>query len=273
MTEAIGAGIYHLRLTRHNHVGWLEFRRPPVNAFHHQMVQEVLEALREFEASNAVRVIVFASALERHFSAGADLRTFVGIGKEGMAKWCDLLRQIVHAIRTSSKPILAAIHGTAVGGGLEMTLHCDVRFAAQDARLGQPEVHINFMPPVGATQALTRLMGRTRALKYLYDGDLLSAEDALALGIVDELIPPEALRTTVQRYAETLCEKPPEALTGIRYAITHGGGLTFDEGLKVEREVVIGLAGTKNFDEGVRAFLEKRKPQWRRQQEFGRNIT
>jgi enoyl-CoA hydratase len=227
-------------------------------------VQEVVDALHAFATDPAVRVIVFASALERYFSAGAELSTFVGIGEAGMATWCDLAHQIVYAMRTSSKPILAAIHGVAVGGGLEMTLHSDVRFAAQDAKLGQPEVHLNFIPPVGATQALARLLGRTRALKYLYDGALLSAEAAFALGLVDELTPPDALRETVQRYAETLCEKPPEALAGIRQAIIHGGGLSFDEGLRVERTVAIGLAGTENFAEGVRAFLEKRKPQWRR---------
>ncbi len=264
MAETIGSGMNHLRLTLHNHVAWLEFNRPPLNAFHHQMVQEVVDALRELEANSSVRVVVFASALERHFSAGAELSTFEGIGAEGMATWCDLVHQIVFAIRSSSKPILAAIHGVAVGGGLEMTLHCDVRFAAQDARFGQPEVNINFIPPVGATQALVRLMGRPRALKYLYDGELLNTEAALSLGIVDELVAPTALRETVQRYAETLCEKPPEALAGIRQAVIQGGGLSFDEGLSLERNVAIKLASMENFNEGIRAFLEKRKPQWKR---------
>jgi enoyl-CoA hydratase/carnithine racemase len=226
------------------------------------MVQEVVNALHEFEANRSVRVIVLASALERYFSAGAELSTFVGIGKAGMATWCDLVHQIVYALRASSKPILAAIHGVAVGGGLEMTLHSDVRFAAQDARLGQPEVNLNFIPPVGATQALARLLGRTRALKYLYDGALLSAEAAFTLGLVDELTPPNALRETVQHHAETLCEKPPEALAAIRHAVIHGGGRSFSEGLSIERNVAIKLAGTANFAEGVRAFLEKRKPQW-----------
>ena len=264
MTEASQAEMHHLRLTIHHHVGWLEFNRPPVNAFHQQMVQEVVDALHAFEANRSIRVIVFASALERYFSAGAELSTFVGIGEAGMATWCDLVHQIVYAMRTARKPILAAIHGVAVGGGLEMTLHSDVRFAAQDAQLGQPEVNLNFIPPVGATQALARVLGRTRALKYLYDGALLSAEAAFTLGLVDELTPPNALRETVQRYAETLCEKPPEALAGIRHAVTYGGGLSFSEGLSVERNVAIELAGTENFEEGVRAFLEKRKPQWRR---------
>lgn len=264
MAEAIEAGMHHIRLTLHNHVAWLEFNRPPLNAFHQPMVQEVLDALHLCEANRAVRVIVLASALERYFSAGAELRTFVDIGEAGMAAWCDLVHQIVAAMRTSSKPLLAAIHGTAVGGGLEMTLHCDIRFAAQDARLGQPEVQLNFIPPVGATQALARLIGRPRALRYLYDGQLVSAQEALELGLVDELTSPQTLRDTVQRYAETLCEKPPEALAGIRRAILAADGLSFDEGLAVERHVAVGLAGTANFAEGVRAFLEKRQPRWQR---------
>jgi enoyl-CoA hydratase/carnithine racemase len=130
MTEASQAEMPHLRLTVHPHVGWLECNRPPVNAFHQQMGQEVVDALHEFEAHRSVRVIVFASALARYFSAGAELRTFVGMGKAGMATWCHLVHHIVYAMRTSRKPILAAIHGVAVGGGLEMTLPSDVRFAA-----------------------------------------------------------------------------------------------------------------------------------------------
>lgn len=166
-----------------NHVGWLEFNRPKINAFHPEMVQEVLESLQQFETDASVRVVVLASVLDIHFSAGTELNTLIDIGEDGMAELCGMLYDIVYPIRQSKKPMLAAIHGLAVGGGLEMTLHCDLRFAAQDARLGQPEVNINFIPPIGATQALVRLIGQPRALKYLYDGKLLSAEEAFALGL------------------------------------------------------------------------------------------
>ncbi len=254
----------HIRSSVKNHVGWLEFDRPNVNAFHSEMVQEVIDTLRNFEADVSVRVIVLASALDKHFSAGAELSTFVDIGEEGMAELCDLLHEIVYCIRNSKKPMLAAIHGIAVGGGLEMTLHCDVRFAAEDTRLGQPEVNINFIPPVGATQALARLIGRPRALKYLFDGKLLDAEEALAIGLIDEVVRAEDLRSRVQSYAESLCEKPPEALASIRRSIIEGGGLCFDEGLQLEREEVINLSGSENFKDGVRAFIEKREPVWRR---------
>ena len=130
--------------------------------------------------------------------------------------------------------------------------------------MGQPEININFIPPVGATQALVRLIGRPAALRYLYDGALLDAEQALAIGLVDELVEADDLRPTVQGYALTLAAKPPEALAAIRRSITEGGGLTFDDGLNLERSLAVGLAGTANFDEGVDAFLAKRTPNWQR---------
>ena len=160
--------------------------------------------------------------------------------------------------------MLAAIDGVAVGGGLEMTLHCDVRFAATTARLGQPEININFIPPVGATQALVRLIGRPAALRFLYGGELVDAAGALRLGLVDEVVEPDQLRPAVQAYGETLAAKPPEALAAIRRTITEGGGLTFDDGLALEARLAAELAGTANFTEGIAAFLAKRPPEWRR---------
>lgn len=253
-----------VRTTITDHVGWLEFDRGPVNAFERTMVEQVADALDGFEANREVRVVVLASALDRYFSAGADLTAFRGIGEDGMDEWCALVHGIVARLRGSSKPLLAAIHGIAVGGGLEMTLHCDVRFAAHDARLGQPEININFIPPVGATQALVRLIGRPRALRYLYDGALLDASEALGIGLVDELVEPDHLRAAVHAYACTLAAKPPEALMAIRRSITAGGDERFEDGLSLERRLAVGLAGTANFDEGVRAFLDKRPPRWHR---------
>ena len=143
-----------------------------------------------------------------------------------------------------------------------MVLHCDIRFAASNARLGQPEINIGYIPPVGATQALVRLIGRSRALKYLYDGALVSADEALAMGLVDLIYPSEQLQEEVQAYAESLAQKPADALAAIRRTITEGGGMSFDDGLKLEFETAVNLAGSKDFSEGTRAFLEKREPKW-----------
>jgi enoyl-CoA hydratase len=252
----------YLCVRTEEHVGWLEYNHPPINAFNWEMLREVPTALQVLLDDPQVRVIVFASALEKYFSVGADLRVFDGIAEQGMAEWISICHGLVAKMRKANKPLLAAIHGTAAGGGLEMVLHCDIRFAATDARLGQPEINIGFIPPVGTTQALARLLGRPRALRYLYEGTLVSADEALKMGLVDLIYPPDRMRKEVQTYAASLAQKPTETLAAIRQTITQGGALSFDEGLKIEYESAVKLASTKNFSEGIRAFLEKRKPNW-----------
>jgi len=245
-----------------NSVAWIQFNRAPVNAIDWPMLHLVRQRFDQAIAEPKCRVIVLASAMPKYFSAGADLAAFRNIGRERMRQWASDCHDLVRIMRNSPKPLLAAINGTAVGGGLEMTLHCDLRFAASNARLGQPEIAISFIPPVGATQALARLIGRPRAIRYLYDGKLVEAKDALDWGLVDELVAPEELHARVQSYAEELAAKPAPALAAIRRTITLGGSVTFEDGLKLELETAGDLAATKHFEEGVEAFLAKRKPNW-----------
>ena len=252
----------YLKVRIDDRVGWLEYNYPPINAFNWDMLREVPAALQALLDEPQVRVVVFASAIENYFSVGADLKIFDGIGSTGMADWVSICHGLVNKMRSSQKPLLAAIHGTAAGGGLEMVLHCDIRFAAADARLGQPEINIGFIPPVGTTQALARLLGRSRAIRYLYEGTMVSAKEAFSMGLVDIIYPPEQLREKVRQYAETLAQKPAEALAAIRRTITEGGALSFEDGLKIEYESAVKLADTKDFSEGISAFLEKRKPEW-----------
>ena len=243
-------------------VGWLEQNRPPRNAYNWEMLRELPVVLDDLITDDGVRVIVFASALERYFAVGADIPTFDGIGADGMRDWVALCHDVAHQMRGAPKPLLAALHGTAVGGGVELSLHCDIRFAARDARLGQPEIAIAFIPPVGATQALARLLGRPAALKLLYDGALLSAEEARVIGLVDVVCEPAELRAEVQDYAAGLAAKPAGTLAAIRRCINIGGSSTFDDGLAIERDAAVRLAGSDDFREGVRAFLAKRSPVW-----------
>ena len=190
----------YLNITIENRVGWIKYNRPPINAFNWEMLREVPTALEEMLQNQDVRVIVFASAIEKYFSTGADLKVFEGIGKNGMEEWVSICHGLVSLMRTSPKPLLASIRGVATGGGLEMTLHCDIRFAANDARLGQPEINIGFIPPVGATQALARLIGRPAALRYLYEGTLVNAEEALKMGLVDVIYPPDRIYRPQEKF-------------------------------------------------------------------------
>jgi enoyl-CoA hydratase len=244
-------------------VGWIEYNHPPRNAFTLEMLRELPRALDSHLGDPAVRVIVIGSAVDGYFSVGADLRVFQGMTCEAMGEWARTSHGTVMQMRRARKPLLAAIHGTAVGGGLEFVLNCDVRFAAADARLGQPEIHIAFIPPAGATQALPRLLGRSRALRFLYEGNLVSAPEALAMGLVDFVVPPERLHGEAEAYAAALARKPAEALAAIRHCVTQGVAGPYEEGLGLEREAASRLAGTPDFAEGVRAFLEKRPPRWR----------
>lgn len=251
-----------LKVHRADGVGWLEFHRLPRNAFNWEMLREMPVALEELLTAADVRVIVIASAIDRYFSTGADLTVFQGMTQEGVASWVETCHSLVRQMRAAQKPLLAAIHGTAVGGGLEIVLHCDVRFAGHDAELGQPEVNIGFIPPVGGTQGLARLLGRPRALRLLYEGGLISAQEALDIGLVDLVVPAGDLRARVRDYALALARKPALTLAAIRRCVTEGLEASFEEGLQIELEAAVELGGHRNFAEGVNAFLAKRAPTW-----------
>jgi len=251
-----------IRLSVVARVAWIEFNRAPINAVNREMVEEVREAIVAALADPEIRVLVIASAINNYFSAGADLRVLKGMKAGDMRSWVLLCHEIARLLRSSPKPLLAAINGTVVGGGLEMALHCDLRFAASDAKLGQPEIRIAFIPPIATTQTLVRLLGRPKAIRYLYEGRLLDARQALGWGLVDEVVKPNDLGHRVQQYAEDLTTKPAAALAAIRGTTTLGGGMTFEDGMALELEAASELADSADFAEGVDAFLSKRPPQW-----------
>src|ERR1700722_655817 len=251
-----------IRLRTDTRVAWIEFNRAPVNAFNRSMMKEVRTAIATATTDPEVRVVVLASAIDGYFSAGADLHVFEGMKGGDMRGWVSMCHEIARLLRSSSKPLLAAINGTAVGGGLEMALHCDLRFAGSNAKLGQPEIRIAFIPPIATTQTLVRLLGRPKAIRYLYEGRLLDALQAQGWGLVDEVAESDDLRPQVQHYAEDLATKPAAALAAIRRTITLGGGMSFEDGMALELETATALADTADFAEGVDAFLNKRAPQW-----------
>lgn len=246
-----------LRVERRGPVGWLLYARAPRNAWTWEMLDAHVGTLEALAADETVRVIVLASALPRHFSVGADLAVFDGIDAAGMKEWVARCHRCARLIRAAPKPVLAAINGTAVGGGLEFTYHADLRFAAADARLGQPEIGIGFIPPCGATVALARLIGRPAALRYLYDGALHGAEAAAAMGLVDAVVEPGRLHDAVQDYALALAGKPASGLAAIRRSVSEAEWRSFDDALAVEMEAAARLAETDAFRDGVRAFLAR----------------
>ena len=251
-----------INLSVKNGVGWYRFNRAPRNSVDWDMLYELVPAFHSLLKNEDVSVIVLASAIPGYFSTGADLSTFENIDGGHMKAWVDETHKLANLIRSSEKPVLAAIEGIAVGGGLEMSLHADLRFATSKTQLGQPEINIAFIPPVAGTQGLVRLVGRSQAFKILYGGETLSAEEALSTGLVDFVFSEEQLENEVQRYGEMLAAKPANALAAIRRCLVEGGAVSFSEGLEIEEAEAVALADHPNFREGVKAFLSKRKPNW-----------
>lgn len=243
-------------------VGWLRFDRPPVNAFDRAMLDETLAGVETLLADDGVRVIALGSTNPKYYSAGADLETFRAIPPEGMRDWISVCHRLAGLLRSGPKPVLACLRGVAVGGGLEMALHADRRFAARDARLGQPEINIAFIPPVAGTQALVRLVGRSAAFRMLAAGTLMDAGQALEIGLVDEVHDAADVEAATQAFGETLAARPPNALAAIRRCLADGGDASWADGIAIEAREAASLAEHPNFREGLSAFLERRKPRW-----------
>jgi enoyl-CoA hydratase/carnithine racemase len=243
-------------------VGWMELARPPMNLFDDEMCDGLHGALGRLLDDPEVGAVVLASALDRYFSAGGDLRFFRGLDAEGFRRYQEHWRQVTVAMRASRKPLLAALHGTAVGGGFEMALLCDVRFAAADTRLGLPEVNIGFFPQLGSIRRLARMLGPSRALRFLLDGTCVSATEAAALGLVDVVVEPGGLREELQSYAAGLARKPRDAVAAIRRLVNEGVETSDEDFFALEVEESARLWGGADITEGIDAFLEKRPPRW-----------
>lgn len=243
-------------------VAWLRFDRPPVNAFDRQMLDETELAIDAFLADKEAQVIVLGSTSSRYFSAGADLETFRDMSSDGIRDWIAVCHRLATKIRSGPKPVIACLQGVSVGGGLEMSLHADRRFASSDAKLGQPEINIAFIPPVAGTQALVRLVGRSAAYKMLYTGELVDARTALDIGLVDEIHKPDDVEYAVQGFGEAIVSKPSNALAAIRQCVANGGDTTLEYGMNIEQHEANALAGHPNFTEGIEAFFERRTAKW-----------
>ncbi len=161
------------------------------------------------------------------------------------------------------KPFIAAINGFALGGGLELAMLCDIRIAAEHARLGQPEINIGFMPGAGGTQRLPRFIPRAKAAEMLLTGEPISAEEAYRLGLVNKVVPLAKLMSTAKEMAETICRKGPMGVRATKEAMIRGYSMTLEQGLQLESDMANRIRGTEDFMEGARAFAEKRPPNYK----------
>lgn len=239
-------------------IGHIALNRPKVlNAINRPMIREIVTVFDEFDERDDVRVIV-VSGKGRAFAAGADIDEMAdddAIRMELMNQFKDWDR-----MRMTKKPIIGAVQGFALGGGFELALSCDLLFAAEDARFGFPEVNIGVMPGAGGTQHLTRLMGKKKALEWLWSGEMMSGNEALHYGVINRLIAPELLLEETMRFAKKVAAQPPLSVRLIKEAVEKAEDYTLDEGMKFERKNFYLLFASEDQKEGMKAFQEKRKP-------------
>jgi enoyl-CoA hydratase len=232
------------------------------NALNAQVRAELVRALDTLADQDDVRVVVLTGAGEKAFVAGADIGEFAGRTpieqRRAMAG-----RRVFDVVAAFPKPTIASLNGFALGGGCELALACDLRIAARSARLGQPEVNLGILPGGGGTQRLPRLVGMGRALRLIMTGELIAAEEAKRIGLVDLVVDDEELAERTHELATRIAGHSPLALRLIKEAVRAAAEMPLSAGLALERELFITAFASEDRTEGVAAFLEKRAPEFR----------
>lgn len=253
-----------VRLEKQDAVGHIVLDRPPANSYDRTFMEELEAAIDEAARDDSVRAILVRSALDRFFSAGADVSVFARSDLDAQNAFVVCANEAIAKFESTPKVVVAAINGHCLGGGLEIALCCDFRIAAEGGyKIGLPEVTLGLLPGTGGTQRLPRLIGRQKALDLMLRGTTLSPQEAHGLGIVDELVPAAELATRAHERARSYTEGPSYAIGQIKLATVQGFGRPLAEGLAIEREALLRLFKSEDAREGVTAFTEKRKPTYK----------
>jgi enoyl-CoA hydratase/carnithine racemase len=244
-------------------VALVTLNHPPVNALTPELLTELAGTFDSLATDDAVKSVVLTGA-GRFFVAGADIRVLASIPSsvegEAMARQGQMLLNKIEALE---KPVVAAINGACLGGGLELAMCCHIRLAAEGAKLGQPEINLGLMPGFGGTQRLPRLIGQSKAMELILTGEPISAREAMHLGLVSQVVAVDDLLRQAQGLARTLAMKSQVALRASLRAIRRGGELPLFDGLAVEARLFGELCDTEDRKEGAAAFLEKRQPRFK----------
>src|SRR6266849_2981975 len=253
----------NILLETNERISILTINRPDKrNALNQATRDEILHALDTLQASSDSRVLIVTGAGDKAFIAGADIGEFEG--RTSLTQRDSMKgRRIFDAVEEFPKPVIAMINGFCLGGGMEFAMACDIRIAADSAKLGQPEINLGIIPGGGGTQRLTRLVGEGKAMELILTGDPVDAAQAKAIGLVNEVVPADQLETKTMEIANRVAEKSPIALRLAKEAIKLASRSNLDEGLRREVDLFALSFSSADKDEGVKAFLEKRKPEFK----------
>ena len=267
--KTIGKGDMKMELKnilyeKKNGVATITINRPKaLNSMNEETILEISSTLDDIRKDENVKVVVITGAGNRAFSAGADINMMKGRGTLEGRRSSQLGQRLMNEVEDLEKPVIAAINGYALGGGLELAMACDLRIASENAKLGQPEINIGLIPGWGGTQRLPRLVGAGIAKEMIFTGKMIDAKTAERLGLLNVVVPPEQLKKAVKELVMELINKPPIGIELAKQLINNSTETDLRVGLTHEAEAFGVLASTEDFKEGVAAFLEKRKPKFK----------
>jgi enoyl-CoA hydratase len=250
-----------ITVERDGAVATVTLNRPSVlNALNAQLLNELKVAMSELDADASVRAVILTGSGAKAFAAGADIAELnrLGTALEGEAKAREG-QSVTRVMERMAKPVIAAVNGFALGGGCEIAMGADIRIASENAKFGQPEVNLGLIPGFGGSQRTTRLLGRGYAMYLCLTGEMIDAQEALRIGLVQKVVPLDQLLTEAKRIAGLIAEKAPLAIAAAKAAIDEGAAMSLDDALRLEALRFGSMVDTADFAEGTKAFLEKRK--------------
>jgi enoyl-CoA hydratase len=247
-----------------NHTGLITINRPDkLNALNSQTIGEIEEVFKSIKSDPEVYVVVITGSGEKAFVAGADIAELNKLDVISAKEFSERGNRAFRAIETIDKPVIAAVNGFALGGGCELALACHIRIASENAKFGQPEVNLGIIPGYGGTQRLARVINSARAAELILTGDMISAEEALRIGLINKIFPQAELLNKALELADKISSKGQQAIRFALKAVKAADNISLSEGLSYEASLFALTCGTEDFKEGTSAFLQKRKPDFK----------
>ena len=263
-SESVSASFENILYTTQNSIAYITLNRPKVlNALSRKTIEELKAAFTLAQSDSAVLGVLLTGAGDRAFIAGADIAELSDVTKEQAFEFAQNGQACLSFIETLGKPVIAAVNGFALGGGCETAMACTIRIASEHAKFGQPEVKLGIIPGYGGTQRLPRLVGKGRALQLILSGGVIDAQEALRIGLVNEVVPPSELIARAEAILNQIASNAPLAIQYAMEAVHKGADQDLVNALKTEADLFALAADTDDKREGTQAFIEKRPPSFK----------